>query len=111
MDASRRSFRVGVYTRAIHDKRQKEAEFSESGGELTASSKKVGQGCDNPVDPMALRIVQCGKEKVDQKKRSLMLVFRDTSIFEVTFRTVCSGCMPDGRNFLFAFKSALIDSC
>jgi len=104
------------YHKAVYDKTNKDVDFSESGGVFTAKSKKLGHGCDNPVDPLTSKIIKCQKKggrwiEVDQKKRSAMFMFKSKSYFDVDFETVCNKCAKDGRNFLFGFRSFMADDC
>jgi len=106
-------FQVSGYSKAVYDKKNTEAQFSESRGVLTAQSTKLGHGCDNPDGPMKLGTsTTCfGNNKVSQKARSVMLAFKNKSKFDVTFETLCNKCSKDGRNFLFSFKSTMVNDC
>lgn len=103
---------AGGYSKAVYDQTNAEVDFSESGGKLTAKSMKLGHGCDNPLKPDTLKVITCEKNnKVDQKKRSVLLVFEDTSSVDISFETVCNNCPKDGRNFIFAFRSQMNEDC
>jgi len=114
---------VSGWKKAVYDKTNSEAEFTVVGNTLKAKSMKFGIGCDNPDDPIALRVIKnCDKKKpntADQSKRAMMLTYENTQKFDVVYETSCANCgfkqggktLPDGRNFLFGFKSALINQC
>jgi len=97
-------------------------------GQTFFQSRIHGTGCDNPSDPDALGPVTCkydanaptppgpGYQTIDQRKRSLMLVFKKVSVFKVTMDVTCVGVFGDtdckkGRNFLFSGSSSLKDRC
>jgi hypothetical protein len=74
-----------------------------------------GHSWDNPTDPMGLSVVadpDDPSETVDQRKRAVMLVFRDTAQFTVTLEVLQP---PDseeiGRIFRFAGETSLIEHC
>lgn len=84
-------------------------------GRTLYKSQKVGGRWDDPDDPERLSIVVDKKDPshtVDQNQRSVMLVFRQRSQFVLTLEVTQDGdAEPEGRNFLFAGKSSLIDFC
>lgn len=97
-------------------------------GRTFFQSRIHGTGCDNPSDPDALGPVTCkydanaptppgpGYQTIDQRKRSLMLVFKQVSSFKVTLDVSCVGVLGStscekGRNFLFSGSSSLKDRC
>lgn len=75
---------------------------------MSFSSTKYGHFCDNPRHPLQLREVKCKGHKVDQAKRSVMLVFTNTHSFNATFRV---GKSRRGRLLVFAGLSSLAPEC
>lgn len=83
-----------------------------SADDVWLGSRKWGAGCDNPDDPMNLRVVDCSAAgAVDQRKRAITFLYKDRSSFEVTIGNDCNGCKNGARNFLFAAKSSLANLC
>jgi len=103
--------KVSGFSKAVYDTKSSEVIFKKSGNSVTAESKSRGFGCDNPHNPMELKAGICNKNKYDQKKRSVMLTYKDTSSFDVQFETIHMGGAKDGRNFIFGFKSGVVSEC
>lgn len=119
----RENYRISGWDDAVYDTSNAEAIFAleDAGTTLFIKSKSDGDGCDNPTDPMQLNgQINCNNQPVNQMKRSAMFLFKQKSQFEVKMRVSCgtpnrrkslAECEKTGRNFLFAFKSAMIDDC
>lgn len=75
---------------------------------MSFSSTKRGGKCDNPRQPLQLREVNCKGRKVDQAKRSVMLLFTKTHNFNATFHV---GKSRHGRLLAFAGLSSLSAEC
>lgn len=86
-------------------------------GRTLYKSLQVGGTWDEPTDPLKLGVIADPSDPsrtVDQRKRAVMLVFRDTSQFSVTLEVVereSTGSASGGRNFMFAGESSLLDLC
>jgi len=107
---------VSGYSKAIYDRGASDLEVSEAKGSFTARSRRPGHDCDDPSDPMALKVTKCQKvgngwNVVDQKKRSVMFAFKDSSNFTVTLSTPCFGCDKADRSFMFGGRSSMVDFC
>jgi len=85
------------------------------GGDVIVNSKLGGDGCDNPQDPLDLKVVTCNQngvdKDVDQRKRSALIVYRKVATFTLTLETTCAGTCQSGRMFYFASGAALQDQC
>jgi hypothetical protein len=83
-------------------------------GRTLFKSLQQGHSWDDPSDPDDLGVVVSESDSsktVDQRKRAVMLVFRKTSEFTVTFEvTQKEGSETANRNFMFAGKSSLLTS-
>jgi hypothetical protein len=77
-----------------------ERDYKWDEGTGTATAKSNGVGADNPSDAMDLSKLQ--------RSRSVGFHFVDTASFKVTFGSECTGTSKGGRNFRFAFQSAII---
>lgn len=88
-----------------HWDKVEDAEYGviEGDNNVTFYSTMNGSKCDNPQDGHHLTVVDCNGTKVDQKKRSVVLWFKDTSKFNVTFTTPYKSAKAPttGRNIMF----------
>lgn len=100
-----------------------------SNGGLSATSTKVGWGCDNPTDPEALGPITCCDQlpmfngepcenfcddkdcSMNQRSRTVMFIFKGKSRFFADFAVGGDVDENQGRYSLFAGKSSLIDLC
>lgn len=86
-----------------------------SDGRTIFKSQQRGMGWDDPDDPSKLAVVtdpDDASNTVDQRKRAVMLVFRDQSEFTLTYEvTQKAGTAAQGRPLIFAGSSNLLDIC
>jgi hypothetical protein len=84
-------------------------------GRALFKSQKTGHSWDDPTDPANLQVVSDPDDAsitVDQRMRSVMMVFRAVSEFTVTYSVAQdTGTSTQGSNFLFTGESSLIDLC
>lgn len=91
-------------------------------GKTAFMSTQYGVGCDNPSDPEALGAKTCNRKDgtvtIDQRKRSVMMVYREVSSWKLTVEVTCDATVvggnddcQSGRNVLFAGTSSLKDRC
>lgn len=75
----------------------------------TFFSTMWGSGCDNPSSPNELGTASasCNPPSVNQLKRSVMMIYRETNYWEARLKTAGYS----DRNFLFAGESTLTESC
>jgi len=90
---------IGVYPRTNRISRKRD--------EMHVRAIREGFGCDDPDDPMDLAET-CG---VMQRHRTVTFLMNGASSWKALYQLTCACCEPDGRNFLFAMKSAVIDQC
>jgi len=81
---------------------------STADGRKSFTSNGIGKKCDNPSNPLDLKVVTCQDKLIDQKKRTVMFVFSHRSSFGMTFQ-VSEG--TGGRNFMFAGRTNLATPC
>jgi len=85
------------------------------GGAATVNSLEGGDACDNPRDPLNLKVVTCKHDGVDtdidQRKRSAVVVYKNVAQFTLTLESTCANTCTNGRIFYFACASALDDHC
>lgn len=75
---------------------------------LTATSR--GSTCDNPKDPDNPVVVTCYGQQIDQKKRMVTFLFRNTAFFHTFFHLRClkDKCQQSmGRNVCFTGAASL----
>lgn len=77
-------------------------------GRKSFTANGIGKKCDNPSNPLDLKVVTCKDKLIDQKKRTVMFVFSHRSSFGMTFQ-VSEG--TGGRNFMFAGRTNLATPC
>jgi len=92
-------------------------------GRTLYKSLHTGGSWDDPADPAKLGSVadpSNPSDTVDQRRRAVMFVFRDTSQFSITLEVGAvanqdeedkNGPTSSGRNFMLAGESNLIDRC
>jgi hypothetical protein len=84
-------------------------------GRTLFKSMQIGYTWDDPSDPLNLEIIvdpSNANHTIDQSARSVMLVFRNTSKFVLTFEVTQEEGTPDmSRNLRFTGESSLLSRC
>jgi len=101
---------VGGFTKSYLQEQQEYTVTQETDGRTTYTSIGKGDSCDNPDDPMNLRVKQCTYGPVSQARRSVGFRFVNVSKFVITINIRCTQeplCGESGRNLFLGTPSSI----